>query len=310
MIAESYVGTVLWSSKGQPIGLIAIIGRQPLANPKLAESMLKLVAVRAAGELERREAEEALRQRSLELQQLTETLEQRVLERTTELAATTDALRRLSTKLLSAQEDERKRIAGDLHDTIGSCLNAVKFKVKTVQQQIGNTANVTSDALNTIIPIVQESIDECRRIQMDLRPSMLDDLGILPTIVWRCREFRKTYSHIRIENQIDIAEDNVPVSLKTVIYRVLQEALNNTAKHSKADLIHLSLRKTENRIELIIQDNGQGFDQDQVFSKGRSGKGFGLTSMRERTELSGGSFSIESSKGAGTVIQAAWLLDR
>ena len=113
MMAESYVGTTLWSSKGQPIGLIAIIGRQPLANPQLAESMLKLVAVRAAGELERREAEEALRQRSLELQQLTETLEQRVLERTAELATTNEALRHLSTKLLSAQEDERKRIAGN-----------------------------------------------------------------------------------------------------------------------------------------------------------------------------------------------------
>ena len=82
MMAESYVGTTLWSSKGRPIGLVAIIGRQPLANPQLAESMLKLVAVRAAGELERREAEEALRQRSLELRQLNETLEQRVRERT------------------------------------------------------------------------------------------------------------------------------------------------------------------------------------------------------------------------------------
>ena len=129
MMAESYVGTTLWSSKGQPIGLIAIIGRQPLANPHLAESMLKLVAVRAAGELERREAEEALRQRSLELQQLTETLEQRVQERTTALEKANEELRHLSSKLLSAQEEERKRVAGEIHDTIGSCLSAVMFKV-------------------------------------------------------------------------------------------------------------------------------------------------------------------------------------
>jgi signal transduction histidine kinase len=139
---------------------------------------------------------------------------------------------------------------------------------------------------------------------------MLDDLGILPTIVWRCREFQKTYSHLRIENQIDITEDNVPVSLKTVIYRVLQEALNNIAKHSKADLIHLFLKKTESRIELMIQDNGQGFNQDKDLSKGRFGKGFGLTSMRERAELSGGSFKIKSGKGAGTVIHASWPIEQ
>ena len=197
MMAESYVGTTLWSSKGQPIGLVAIIGRQPLANPQLAESMLKLVAVRAAGELERREAEEALQQHGLELRQLNETLEQRVRERTAALEKANEELRHLSSKLLSAHEEERKRVAGELHDTIGACLSAVMFKVQDVLRQTEQNPHAAAEPLRTIIPVVQEGIDECRRIQVDLRPSMLDDLGLLPTLSWFCRRF-ETLSLIHI----------------------------------------------------------------------------------------------------------------
>jgi signal transduction histidine kinase len=156
--------------------------------------------------------------------------------------------------------------------------------------------------LETIIPMIKESIEEVRRIQMDLRPSTLDDLGILATIGWFTREFQKIYSHIFIEKQTDIQEDEVSPPLKTVIYRVMQEALNNIAKHSKADLVRLSLRKIENRIELMIEDNGIGFDLES------SRKGLGLSSMRERAELSGGMFFIESTVGKGTLIRASWTI--
>ena len=103
----------------------------------------------------------------------------------------------------------------------------------------------TAESLEGLIPTVQQAIEESRRIMTALHPSMLDDLGILPTIDWHCREFQKTYSHIHIEKQTSIAEDNVPAILKVVIYRILQETLNNIAKHSKADLIRLSLRKIQ-----------------------------------------------------------------
>ncbi len=154
--------------------------------------------------------------------------------------------------------------------------------------------------------MLQEAIEETRRIQMNLRPSILDDLGILATIGWFCREYESTYSAIRIREEIDIKEEEVADSLKTVIFRVLQEALNNIAKHSKADLVHLSLREMEGRIELVLKDNGQGFDLEKVLGSESPKRGLGLTSMRERTELSGGSFAIESAEGKGTIIRASW----
>jgi signal transduction histidine kinase len=243
-----------------------------------------------------------------ELRKANEILEVRIHERTAELAGTNEALRHLSTKLLSAQEDERKKIASDLHDTLGASLAAIKFKVERALEQIGDPANAASESLNTIIPEIQEAIEECRRIQMDLRPSMLDDLGLLPALSWFFRRFRSIYSGVRIEHEIDIQEGAVPHSLKIVAFRVIQEAMNNTAKHSQADLVRLSLRKKDSSLELILRDNGRGFNLEKAGSQETTTRGLGLTSMRERTELSGGSFWIESIEGKGTIIRASWPL--
>ena len=218
-------------------------------------------------------------------------------------------LRSLSSQLLTVQENERKRVAREIHDGIGQMLTAIKFKVEdTIQQKGKGNARIKEKSLETIIPLIQGSIEEVRRIQMDLRPSTLDDLGILATIDWFCREFGKIYSTIHIEKLTNIKENEAPVHIKTVIFRVMQEALNNIAKHSKADLIRLSLIKTDGKIELIIEDNGMGFDLEGLISMESSKRGFGLSSMRERTELSGGSLVIESTSGKGTIIHATWPL--
>jgi PAS domain S-box-containing protein len=257
---------------------------------------------------QRKRAEEALRQRTLELQQLTENLEQRVKERTGELAEANKALRHLSSRLLSAQEEERKRIAGEIHDTLGACLAAIKFKVEDVLQQIEKTAKAPAQSLSTIVPVIQDAVEECRRIQMDLRPSILDDLGLLPTLSWFCRRFQTIYSGIRIEQEINIEESDVPPPVKIVAFRITQEALNNIAKHSQADVVRLSLRKIDARLELVLEDNGQGFNLEKVLSPPSTRRGLGLTSIKERAELSGGSLSIESIEGKGTMIRASWPL--
>jgi len=278
---------------------------------------------------ERKRAEEALQQRTLELQQLTETLEQQVQERTAELGAANEELRNqidecariesalkksegdlrhLSMELLNAQEKERKMIAGEIHDSLGSSLSAIKFKVENALTEVADKSPETTTALKSVIPIVQGAIEEARRIQMNLRPSMLDDLGILATISWFCRQFESTYSKIRISQSIEIEEHEVPGSLRTVIFRVLQEGLNNIAKHSMAKMVLLSLRKMDQTIELVIQDNGQGFSISKARAPEGITRGLGLESMRERTEFSGGAFVIESTQGKGTMIRASWSL--
>ena len=200
-------------------------------------------------------------------------------------------------------------IAQEIHDSMGASLAATKFKVETAFKEMGNDNPQTKAALESVIPIIQETIEEARRIQMSLRPSMLDDLGILATINWFSRQYESVYPGIHLKKEIDIQEHEVPGHLKIVIYRVLQEALNNIAKHSKALVVVLYLRKAKQAIQLVIRDSGQGFDLEEVSSRKGSAKGLGLDSMRERAELSGGFFSIESRKGAGTVIRATWPLN-
>lgn len=216
-------------------------------------------------------------------------------------------LRIISNQLLSAEEKERKRMARDLHDGIGQALSAIKFSVENSLRQLRKeAAHPELKSLEAVIPLTQKTIEEVRRIVKDLRPSILDDLGILATINWFCREFQNVYAGIRIKTNIYIQESNIPSPLKTVIYRILQEALNNVAKHSRADLVQLTLEKSDNRIDLKIQDNGLGFDLAKTISLKPSQRGFGLASMRERAELSGASFEIVSSAGKGTVIRVGW----
>jgi signal transduction histidine kinase len=225
----------------------------------------------------------------------------------TALKESENRLRVLATQLLTAQENERRLIANELHDSIGSALSAVKFKVEDTLQQM-ERGIVTTESLKGLVSTVQQTLEESRRIQTHLRPSLLDDLGILSTLDWHCREFQRTFSHIHIDKEIDLLEDDMPGSLKIVVYRICQEALNNIAKHSRADLVNLSLRKTNALIELCLHDNGQGFNVEEIFSIESYKKGLGLSSMRERAELSGGIFSIESFSGKGTTIRASWSL--
>ena len=220
-----------------------------------------------------------------------------------ELGRTREQLRDVSFKLLQAEETERKRIAQEIHDGVGQHWVIVKHRVETILKKLGK--EITTP-LEDILPIIQVGIEETRRIQMNLRPTLLDDLGILATITWFCREFQKANPVIHIETKINIQENDVANPVKTVIYRIMQEALNNISKHSKANLVNLTLQKEGDRIEFIIQDHGQGFDLNAVYSLKSSEKGLGLAGMKERTFLSGGSMSIQSTQGIGTTIRASW----
>lgn len=248
-----------------------------------------------------------------ELKVARDNLELRVQQRTQELAQTfmelkesREELRLLASQLLRAQEDERKRIAREMHDSIGSSLSAVKFCVENVAAQLTENPEVRKSFI-TLSRAMEQAIDESRRIMTDLRPSLLDDFGIIATIGWFCRGFESIYTDIPVEKDIRLEESQVPENLKIIIFRIIQEAMNNSAKHSRARKISLGLSLEDGCIALRVSDDGVGFDRAAVVSKGEGAK-LGLTSMRERAELSGGEFEIESIREIGTTISVRWKI--
>ena len=217
-----------------------------------------------------------------------------------------EQVKSLSSKVLEAQELERKLVAQEIHDSIGASLAAIKYGLERKMAEIGEEPPSETRSLEQIIHTVQSTIEESRRISINLRPSLLDDLGLLPTISWFCRDFQKIYSDIQLERDIDMKEQDVPEDLKIIVFRILQEALNNVARHSGASHVRVSLRKADGDIELSVEDNGQGFDPEQIRDTKSQTGGLGLLGMRERAELSGGVFNIKSDKGSGTRIAASW----
>jgi PAS domain S-box-containing protein len=214
-----------------------------------------------------------------------------------------DQLRILSGKLMNTQEAERKRIASELHDSIGQSISAVKFSLENALRELGEKASQSDGTyLQNAIVKLRDTMEEVRRISMDLRPSMLDDLGLIATINWFCRDLQSLIPDIEISKKIEAAEKEIPADLKIVIFRIIQEALNNTVKHAHASHASILLKKADDTLELLIEDDGQGFAMEPE----SGGHRFGLDNMRERASLSGGRLTIESTQGTGTALRVSW----
>ncbi len=215
--------------------------------------------------------------------------------------------RLLTNQLLNVQEDERQRIAGDLHDVIGQSLSLIKLSIDNVTASLDkSTVAEAGNALQGLSAKVKDALVEVRRISMDLRPAMLDDLGILPTLSWFFREFESACPGIRLIKHIAVKENEIATSLKTTIFRLLQEATTNIVKHAGADRIEVALLRQDEVLMLSVTDNGKGFDPRRRLEDNRSGSGMGLTSMRERVRLSGGVFALDSAPARGTAIRVVW----
>jgi len=216
-------------------------------------------------------------------------------------------LQALSSKLIDAQERERKIIGRELHDSIGSSLTAIRMALAAgksgTEKDSGASGKVPQEA---ILSMIDETIEETRRISEKLRPSILDDLGLIKTISWMQRKFQVLIPGITIRADIDITETEIPDPLKIVIYRILQEALNNIAKHSQADIVDLTMKMTDGRLELSVRDNGDGFDPKNTRSPNPASGGYGLEGMRDRIEFTKGDFEIISENGKGTTLRILW----
>jgi signal transduction histidine kinase len=143
-------------------------------------------------------------------------------------------------------------------------------------------------------------------VALDLRPPMLDDLGLLPTLNWFLREYAAVLPGVEIDRQISLREDEIPEHLKITMFRIVQEASNNIAKHAGASRVRIALQCSEARLHLLIEDDGCGFEPAGVECSEATGRGLGLLSMRERALHSDGLYSLESAPGKGTCIQVWW----
>ncbi len=213
---------------------------------------------------------------------------------------------KLAARILVVQEEERNRVATEIHDNIGQILHVLKARTEQLRRKMGASPENVKNVLIEIDSLIKRLIDESRTTQQRLRPSLLDDLGLVTAIRWHSREFQKNHEDIHIETQLQIRDEDVPHSLSIIIYRILQEALNNVVKHSQGNNVKVSLKQTKDRLELIVQDNGRGLNLTHELSCRDVTHGFGLKTMRERAELSNGAFNLESSPGQGTTIRASW----
>jgi PAS domain S-box-containing protein len=217
-------------------------------------------------------------------------LEQRVRERTRDLNRANASLRRMSRQVLQAQESERRRIARELHDEIGQALIGVKMMIETAERRSLPTG--VRDAID-------EALTRVRELSLDLRPAMLDNLGLLPTLLWRFENYaRQTLIHVEFHHTG--LDRRFSPEIETGAYRIVQEALTNVARHADVRHVTVQLSATEETLKIYVVDQGNGFDADEALAAGIS---TGLSGMRERATLLGGVFLISSSPDAGTTIE-------
>lgn len=253
--------------------------------------------------------EQLVAERTQDLKATIHALENEIIERkrmSDALSHSRERLKIMSRRTLTVLEADRRTVSKELHDSIGAGLAAIKFSLE--EKEIKRTRNhgQLDDSLEQEITYLAAMIKESKRISANLRPTTLDDLGLMATIKWYLRQFRRLYGDTRIEFTTEIAEADVPEPMKIIIYRIIQEGLANAEKHSEANSVRLHMAFTDgNRsISLFIEDDGRGFDVEDVLSQKDPLSGYGLIAMRERCEIFGGSFHIESRIGTGTRINA------
>ncbi len=223
------------------------------------------------------------------------------------LARSGSAFDYLSNFLLLAQEAERKKIAADLHDGLGQVLTMLKFRVEDALIRLGaDKVDETEKILKEVVVQLRGTVGEVRRISTELRPSMIDDLGLLPTLQWFCRQFEAAHGGTNVTLDAKIKEELIPIPLKLPAFRLIQEATTNVAKHAHAKNVFIYIRSHENGFLVGIVDDGVGFDAERLTSGAACLLGVGINSMRERVESSHGAFRIRSTAGVGTAISAVW----
>lgn len=209
--------------------------------------------------------------------------------------------KKAAASVIEAQEEERKRIARELHDETSQSLTGLVIGIRMVQEIVPDYMPDVQERLENINDLAHATLNEVHTMAVRLRPSVLDDLGLAAAL----RSYAKEYTEntgIPVEMQLLGMSHRLTPELETVLYRVIQEALTNVARHSNATSCRVTLRRKEQVVQGVIEDNGQGFDSQTVMLSDEKGHGLGLHGMKERIELVGGSLEFDARPAKGTTI--------
>lgn len=213
-------------------------------------------------------------------------------------------LRQLSQQLLLAQEEERKRISRELHDVIAQSLTGINLRLELMKRENCASLQELREKIAQAQQIVSQSVDTVHRFARDLRPAMLDDLGLIPALEAYFKDFTQQ-SGLEVNLKTETGVEELGSIGRTVLYRVVQEALTNVVRHAKATRVDVRLQKQDGILSLTITDNGQGFATDDASIEKSSSRRLGMLGMRERVEIVGGTFSVSSVPGQHTTVEVA-----
>ncbi|HTD65157.1 MAG TPA: sensor histidine kinase [Candidatus Limnocylindria bacterium] len=213
-----------------------------------------------------------------------------------------EQLRHLSHQLLSAQEEERKTISRELHDEIAQTLTGINVQLGSLKTAAAHDIKDLQTKITNTQRLVEKSVKIVHKFARELRPSVLDDLGLIPALHSFVKSFSKR-THIGIRLRIFAGVEQLDGAKRTMLYRVAQESLTNVARHARATQVEMCIEKVSDTVRMKIKDNGKSFSVEQMLRAKKNNR-LGLLGMRERIEMVGGHFSIESAPGQGTTVEA------
>ncbi|MBI3004965.1 MAG: PAS domain S-box protein [Ignavibacteriales bacterium] len=211
---------------------------------------------------------------------------------------TEEKMKELTRKVIETQELERKRIARELHDSIGQMLSTVKFRIQSAGEKITSQKSRIWKDLSDAWTLLEQSIHEVRRVSHNLRPSILDDLGLVSAVRNMCEEF-SARTHIKVSLKSSRFSSRLVPEVELSVFRIIQEALNNVEQHSQATRLALQIQKKNSHLVVNIKDNGKGFDPHAAYRQRSRARGFGLDGIRERVSTLGGSVNVRTALNEG-----------
>jgi PAS domain S-box-containing protein len=208
------------------------------------------------------------------------------------------AIRKLTSHIQNVREEERTNIAREIHDELGQQLTVMKMDVSWINKKLVTDDEIIKEKVKGMLTMLDETVKSVRRISSELRPSLLDDLGLTAAMEWQLFEIKKR-SGIKINFNAPEKEMKLPDLIKTGLFRIFQESLTNVIRHAGAKSVKVNLEQKDHQLTLSIEDDGKGFDKGKIADK----RTLGILGMKERTSMIGGTYEINSIPGKGTVVE-------